>query len=156
MKFPRGAKIFVGQFDPLPYVGVFLCLLIFFLFFQSMILPAGVVVELSGVTNPQAVAPAAWRVVLDREGNFYFENRLWEVRDLVSHLRDRISRRENAPDLMLEMDKEVTQQRMNMAFSSFQQAGFSRIILAQHVAQPMTKSGGKRDMTPPAGQAPKK
>jgi biopolymer transport protein ExbD len=154
MKFPRGAKIFVGQFDPLPYVGVFLCLLIFFLFFQSMILPAGVVVELSGVTNPQAVAPAAWRVVLDRQGNYYFENRLWEVRDLVSHLRDRISRREKAPDLMLEMDKEVTQQWMNMALSSFQEAGFSRIILVQHAAQPWNKSTGKRALSPPIGQTP--
>ncbi len=136
MKFPRGAKIFVGQFDPLPYVGVFLCLLIFFLFFQSMILPGGMVVELPRSQTPAHVGPMPWKVVLDRRGNYYYENRIWEGPELLDYFRDRIVTLDGRPSLMLQADRNVTLDQLSEAFSYFQQAGFEKIFWASHTPVP--------------------
>lgn len=139
MKYPRGAKIFVGQFDPLPYLGVFLCLLVFFLFFQSMIMPAGVVVELpSGGAAPPVSDQVSWRVVLDRKGNFYFENRQWDGEKLTEYFRDRIAGIAGAdrPGLMLQADKLVTNETLTQALSQFQRAGFESIVVGWHTPSP--------------------
>ena len=135
MKFPRGAKIFTGQFDPLPYVGVFLCLLIFMIFFRDMVLPSGVVVELPDMENAESIPPSRWRVVLDRDGKYYFEDGLWRREQLGEVLKMRLSDLKlsnSEKTVMLQADKMVSFQALNDAMALMREVGFKKVIQVGH------------------------
>lgn len=131
MKFPRGAKIFTGQFDPLPYVGVFLCLFIFLIFFRDMVLPSGVVIDLPEIENATPVPVSPWRVVIDREGKYFFEDGLWKPEQLKSVLKERLSQLASDDEdlvVMLQADKMLPYQTLNDAMALFKEVGFKKVI----------------------------
>lgn len=87
MRFPRQARIFKGQLDAAPFAGVFFLVLIFITFNSQLVFTPGVRIELPqadglpGTTNPSVA------VVVDRSGQFYFENQVIGEADLKVRLR---------------------------------------------------------------------
>ena len=55
MRFPRQARIFRGQIDAVPVVGVFFVLLIFLLLKSSLVFQPGISIEFA---NPADMRPA--------------------------------------------------------------------------------------------------
>lgn len=93
--------------------------------------------ELPVVEGTQPVEPSRWRVVLDRNGIYYFEDRTWEPKKLELALSERIESLSNDSRVVtLEADKYVTIGQMNKAMMMLKSAGFSRVI---QIARPPLK-----------------
>jgi biopolymer transport protein ExbD len=103
VKFPRNAKIFRGQLDAAPFVGVFFLLTIFLLLNTTLVFTPGVRIRLpetsgrplSGVENPTVV------VSIDLSGQLYFENQVIQEKELSRRLREKAAM---CNDLVLVID----------------------------------------------------
>jgi biopolymer transport protein ExbD len=90
MKFPRNAKIFRGQLEVAPFMGVFLLMLIFVMLQQNITFMPGIPVALPEAVNLAGVQGPAVTLVLDRQGQIYFDNQLLdpgrpgELRDVLA------------------------------------------------------------------------
>jgi biopolymer transport protein ExbD len=87
VRFPHNTKIFRGQLEAAPFIGVFF-LLVFFLLLQStMVFTPGLPIQLPeggdlpGTDNPTVA------VAVDATGNFYFDNQLCDAERLKQRLR---------------------------------------------------------------------
>lgn len=105
MRFPHNAKIFRGQFDAAPYVGVFFLLVIFLLAHSAMVLVPGVPIELpSGVNLPGIEKPIAV-VAVDAGGTFYFENQICDEKRLRERLKATVERSREPITLVARIDR---------------------------------------------------
>jgi biopolymer transport protein ExbD len=90
MKLPRNAKIFRGQLEVAPFMGVFLLMLIFVMLQQNITFMPGIPVALPEAVNLAGVQGPAVTLVLDRQGQIYFDNQLLdpgrpgELRDVLA------------------------------------------------------------------------
>ena len=80
MRFPRHARIFRGQLDAAPFAGVFFLVLIFITFNTQLVFTPGVRVELPVADGLPGTANPTLSVVVDRSGQFYFENQVLKGR----------------------------------------------------------------------------
>ena len=87
MRFPRHARIFRGQLDAAPFAGVFFLVLIFITFNSQLVFTPGVRVELPVADGLPGTANPTLSVVVDRSGQFYFENQVITEADLKGRLR---------------------------------------------------------------------
>jgi len=105
MRFPHHARIFRGQFDAAPYVGVFFLLVLFLLLGSSMVFLPGVTVQLpEGADLPGTDKPVAI-VAVDEGGTFYFENQMCDQQRLLERLRATVERSPQPLTLVARMDK---------------------------------------------------
>lgn len=86
MRFPRHARIFRGQLDAAPFAGVFFLVLIFITFNSQLVFTPGVRVELPQADGLPGTANPTLSVVVDRSGQFYFENQIIAEADLKQRL----------------------------------------------------------------------
>lgn len=86
MRFPRHARIFKGQLDAAPFAGVFFLVLIFITFNSQLVFTPGVRVELPQADGLPGTANPTVSVVVDRSGQFYFENQAIAVEELRKRL----------------------------------------------------------------------
>ena len=75
MKLPRNAKIFRGQLDVAPFMGVFLLLLLFIMLQQHITFQPGIPVALPEAVDLSGVQGPAITIVMDERGQLYFDNR---------------------------------------------------------------------------------
>lgn len=87
MRFPRHARIFKGQLDAAPFAGVFFLVLIFLTFNSQLVFTPGVRVELPQADGLPGTANPSVAVVVDRSGQFYFENQVIGEAGLRQRLR---------------------------------------------------------------------
>lgn len=87
MRFPRHARIFKGQLDAAPFAGVFFLVLIFLTFNSQLVFTPGVRVELPQAEGLPGTANPTVAVVVDRSGQFYFENQVIGEAALRQQLR---------------------------------------------------------------------
>jgi len=86
MRFPRNARVFRGQLDASPFVGVLFLLLIFLLLNSALVFTPGVPLELAesadwpGPTNPTVT------VAVDGAGELYFQNQVTTEAELITQL----------------------------------------------------------------------
>lgn len=87
MRFPHHTKIFRGQIEAAPFIGVFFLLIIFLLLQSSFVFTPGLPIllpegdQLPGTDNPTVA------VAVDASGNFYFNNQLCDE----ARLREQLS-----------------------------------------------------------------
>ncbi|MSU26895.1 MAG: hypothetical protein CK546_05225 [Pedosphaera sp.] len=86
MRFPRHARIFKGQLDAAPFAGVFFLVLIFITFNSQLVFTPGVRVELPQAEGLPGTANPTISVVVDRSGQFYFENQIIAEPELKQRL----------------------------------------------------------------------
>jgi biopolymer transport protein ExbD len=107
MKFSHQAKIFRGQIDAAPFVGVLFLLIIFLLLHSSLVFIPGVPIELpEGANLPGADKPAAV-VAVDESGHFYFENQLCDEARLAERLRAAVERSPEPLILVVQADRDT-------------------------------------------------
>jgi len=107
MRFPHNAKIYRGQIDAAPFLGVFFLLIIFLLLNSSFVFTPGVPITLpEGVNLPGTDKPTAV-VAVDPSGHFYFENQLCDEARLKERLRDAVQRSPDPVTLIVQIDKDA-------------------------------------------------
>lgn len=136
MRLPRNARIFRGQLDAAPFIGVFFILLMFILLHTSLVSHPGVEIqlpfsgELPGPEGPTLV------VAIDENGEMFFENRVLRRAELAALLADRVRELEASPTLVVQADQSVSQRRLVQLAELARRAGVPRAILA-------TRSGSR-------------
>jgi biopolymer transport protein ExbD len=88
MKFPRNVRVFRGQLDASPFVGVLFLMVIFLLLSSALVYPPGVPLNLPesdgwpGPTNPTVT------VAIDGGGRLYYRNQTTTESQLRAHLSE--------------------------------------------------------------------
>jgi len=127
MKFPRNAKIFRGHLDATPFAGVFFCLLIFILL-GSLIYTPGVSIHLPQSTaSMQGVSGPAIAVAVDPNGQFYFQNQIIQGSNLLLRLQAEAARQKDPLTLVVQADRDVTQDQLNHLYDLAARAGIRQI-----------------------------
>ena len=107
MRFPHNAKIYRGQFDAAPFLGVFFLLIIFLLLNSALVFTPGVPITLpEGVNLPGSDKPTAV-VAVDPSGHFYFENQLCDEARLKERLQAAVQRSPDPVTLIVQIDKDA-------------------------------------------------
>jgi len=137
MRLPRNARIFRGQLDASPFVGVLFLVAIFLLLNSSLVFIPGVPIrlpeasDLPGVTNPTVT------VAVDRR-QLYYENQVITKDKLKLRLRDAVRRIREPVTLVLLLDKAVPHDTEIELFELARDAGFKEALLATRpVSVPM-------------------
>lgn len=105
MKFPHSAKIFRGQLDAAPFLGVFFLLIIFLLLNSAFVSTSGVPITLPEGVNLPGPEKATAAVAVDEGGHFYFENQLCDAARLKQRLQDAVTRSREPVTLVVQADK---------------------------------------------------
>jgi biopolymer transport protein ExbD len=92
MRFPHNAKIFRGQFDAAPYVGVFFLLVIFLLAHSAMVFVPGVPIDLPVGANLPGIEKPIAVIAVGADGTFYFENQMCDEKRLRERLKATVER----------------------------------------------------------------
>lgn len=74
MKLPRNAKIFRGQLDVAPFMGVFLLLLLFVMLRQHITFVPGIPIELPAAADMSGIQGPVLTIVMSGQGKLYFDN----------------------------------------------------------------------------------
>jgi len=107
MRFPRTARIFRGQLDASPFVGVLFLLAIFLLLNSSLVFMPGVAIrlpeaaDLPGLTNPTVV------VAVDRSDQLYFRNQVISEVEFKLRLQQVVNSTPEPISLVLLADQSV-------------------------------------------------
>jgi biopolymer transport protein ExbD len=107
MRFPRNARIFRGQLDASPFVGVLFLVAIFLLLNSSLVFVPGVAIKLPEATDMPGVTNFTVAVAVDRNEHLYFENQFISEENLKLRLRDTVRRVQQPVTLVLLADKSV-------------------------------------------------
>jgi biopolymer transport protein ExbD len=129
MKFPRHARLFRGQLDAVPVASVFFLLLIFVLLTSRSYTP-GVRLELPRADDLPGTDRPAVAVALDKNGQLYFQNQLIRKEELLSRLRAAAADSREALTLVVQADREVTEEKLIGLALLARQAGIQDLMLA--------------------------
>jgi biopolymer transport protein ExbD len=105
MRFPHNTKVFRGQLDAAPFMGMLFLLILFLLMNSALVFTPGVPIHLpEAVDLPGAARPSAV-VAVDESGHFYFENQLCDEARLKERLRLVVTRSREPVVLVVQADK---------------------------------------------------
>lgn len=130
MKLQRNARIFRGQWDPIPLVSVFFLLLLFLALESRMAFVPGVSIDLPEGGSPPPQAGATLMVAMDRLGRLYYENQMVDEGELLASLRTDAGKLEADVTLIVLADKGVTYERLTRLKELAQRAGIKALHLA--------------------------
>jgi biopolymer transport protein ExbD len=105
MRFPHNTKIFRGQLDAAPFVGVFFLLVIFLLFNSGLVFTPGIPIRLPEAAGLPATDNPTAVVAVDADGNFYFENQLCNEARLKARLGAVVDQSRDPVTLVVQADK---------------------------------------------------
>jgi biopolymer transport protein ExbD len=130
MRFPHNAKIFRGQLDAAPFLGVFFLLIMFLLLNSSFVFTPGVPVYLPRGENLPGAHGATAVVTVDQGGNLYFENQLCDEARLKERLRAAVKRSREPLTLVVQMDEEAKIGVQHRLASLARSLGIRNVLLA--------------------------
>jgi biopolymer transport protein ExbD len=127
MKFPRNARIFRGQLDASPFVGVLFIVVLFLLLNSSLVFTPGVPIHLP--PSPELPGPtnATLTVTMDRAGHLYFDNQITTEENLTQAL---LRRKAERLTLVVRPDENVPCRNLVRLWSLARDAGIDEIQLA--------------------------
>jgi biopolymer transport protein ExbD len=105
MRFPHNTKIFRGQLDAAPFVGVFFLLIILLMFSSGLVFTPGVPIRLPEAAGLPASEQPTAVVAVDADGNFYFENQLCDDDRLKQRLGAVVNQSREPVTLIVQADK---------------------------------------------------
>ena len=105
MRFPHNTKIFRGQLDAAPFLGVFFLLAIFLLLNSSLVFTPGIPIELPEAAHLPGADGAIAVVAVDANGFFYFQNQLCDEARLRERLGTVVERSRDPITLVVQADK---------------------------------------------------
>jgi len=129
MKFPRNARIFRGQLDASPFVGVLFLVAIFLLLNSSLVFVPGVAIELPEAADLPGVIGPTVTVAVDSNRHYYFRNQIIKESDLQVELRKAALETKERLTLMLLADKTVSMDTLVQLAKLARAAGLKEAIL---------------------------
>jgi biopolymer transport protein ExbD len=129
MKFPRNARIFRGQLDASPFVGVLFLVAIFLLLNSSLVFVPGVAIKLPEAADLPGVTGPTVRVAVDSNRRFYFRDQIIKESDLQVELRKAALETKERLTLMLLADKTVSAETLVQLAELARAAGLKDAIL---------------------------
>ena len=129
MKFPRNARIFRGQLDASPFVGVLFLVAIFLLLNSSLVFVPGVAIKLPEAADLPGVIGPTFTVVVDSNRHFYFRSQIIKEGDLQVELRKAALETKERQTLMLVTDKTVSVDTLVQLAKLARAAGLEEAIL---------------------------
>ena len=141
MKFPRNARIFRGQLDASPFVGVLFLVAIFLLLNSSLVFLPGVAIKLPEAAELPGVTGRTVTVAVDANRHFYFRYQIIKESDLQLELRKAVLETREPLTLMLLADKTVPWDTMVQLAKLARAAGLKEAILVTR--PPVAPAGTK-------------
>lgn len=129
MKFPRNVRVFRGQLDASPFVGVLFLMVIFLLLSSALVYPPGIPLHLPesdgwpGPTNPTVT------VAIDGSGRLYYRNRVTTETQLRTQLSD-IAVDQSPLTLVLLTDRSVPSETIVRLVTMARDVGIHEALLA--------------------------
>ncbi len=130
MKYPRNARIFRGQLDAAPFASVFFLLVIFILIGKltytpgiQVRLPAAGNVRLSGVDGPTLSVALTTNAI-------YFQDQQVSENDFSNQLFTAKQKIPGPVTLIVQSDKDVTEEKRAQVWAIAQQAGIQNLLVA--------------------------
>ena len=130
MKFPRNARIFRGQLDASPFVGVLFLVAIFLLLNSSLVFVPGVAIKLPEAADLPGVIGPTVTVAVDSNRHFYYGKQIIKESDLQVALRKAALETKEPLTLMLLADKTVPWDTIVQLAKLARAAGLKEAILA--------------------------
>jgi len=140
MRFPRNARIFRGQLDFTPFASVFF-LLVIFVMLGGLVYTPGVRVQLPMASDLPGTDQPTVTVAVDASGRLFFRNQLIEADQLQSRLREEVTRTGSTLTLVVQADKDLTQDKLERLLSLARAAGIQEALLAR-LPRLVTSPGG--------------
>ena len=157
MRFPHNAKIFRGQLDAAPFLGVFFLLIIFLLLNSTFVFTPGVPISLPEGVNLPGPNKATAAVAVDEGGHFYFENQLCDEDRLRQRLQDAVSRSPEPITLVVQADKSARTEVLTKLGLLARSLGIRDVLLAVRppvIAAPIPPATTPPTAVPATGVAP--
>ncbi|MBK7998269.1 MAG: biopolymer transporter ExbD [Verrucomicrobia bacterium] len=154
MRFPHNAKIFRGQLDAAPFLGVFFLLIIFLLLNSTFVFTPGVPISLPEGVNLPGPDKATAAVAVDEGGHYYFENQLCDEDRLRQRLQDAVSRSQQPITLVVQADKAARTEVLTKLGLLARSLGIRDVLLAVRppvIAAPITPSTTPSPAAPTTG-----
>ncbi len=129
MKFPRNARIFRGQLDASPFVGVLFLVAIFLLLNSSLVFVPGVAIKLPEAADLPGVIGPTVTVTVDSNRHLYFRSQIIKESDLQVELRKAALETKERQTLMLVTDKTVSVDMLVQLAKLARAAGLEEAIL---------------------------
>jgi biopolymer transport protein ExbD len=107
MRFPHHARIFRGQLDAAPFLGVLMLLLILLLLSSSLVFVPGVPIQLPEAAPLPGPDTPTVVVAVDKSGQFYFDNQVCDEARLQEKLKLAASAARSTPTLIVQADRGV-------------------------------------------------
>lgn len=108
MRYPRGVKIFRGQVDAAPFIGVVFLLVIFLLLQSSLVFPPGLRIELPETEGLAGIPGPKVYVAIDANGQYYLKNQVVDSKTLREHLARQLTELGEELVLVIMADESVT------------------------------------------------
>jgi biopolymer transport protein ExbD len=129
MKFPRQARIFRGQLDAAPFVGVLFLVAIFLLLNSSLVSMPGVAIQLPEAADWPGVNSPTVVVAVDGKGRLYFKSQVIKQDALKQELRRAVRRSPGPLTLVLVADKSVPHETTVRLCELAREAGLKQVLL---------------------------
>jgi len=131
MKLPRNAKVFRGQLDVAPFMGVFLLLLMFVMLQRHITFMPGIPVTLPEAADLAGIRAPAVTVVVDDRGRLYFDqHQLESPAALQSVLTRAVTNAGHAVTLVVQSDRNVPLGAWTDIVLAAREAGINEVLHA--------------------------
>ena len=130
MRYPRSVKIFRGQIDAAPFVGVMFLMTIFLVLHSHLVNPTGLEISLPESGEPLGVTGPSVILGVDRSGTMFFENRLLDAEALKVRLTEIVEQGGEPPSLLVQADKGLTLAQLQEIFELARSCGIRNAALA--------------------------
>jgi biopolymer transport protein ExbD len=128
MRFPRTTKIFRGQIEAAPFLGVFFLLLIFILLNSALVFTPGVTVQLPEAADLPGASGPTLVVAVDRQGQFYFENQATAEAQLKEKFLAAVAQSTEPLTLIIQGDKEAKYGMMLQLELLARETGIKKVV----------------------------
>lgn len=130
MRFPYRSKIYRGQVDAAPFLGVFFLLIIFLLLNSAFVFTPGVPIKLPEAINLPGPERATAAVAVDEGGHYYFENQLCNETRLKERLQSAVDRSPEPITLVVQADKGSSTEVLTKLSLLARSLGIREVLLA--------------------------
>lgn len=130
MRFPRNARIFRGQLDFTPFASMFF-LLVIFVMLGGLVYTPGVRIQLPVANDLPGTDQPTVTVAVDASGRLFFQNQLIEANRLQSRLREEVTRAGSTLTLVVQADKDLTQDKLERLLALARAAGIQEALIAR-------------------------
>lgn len=144
MRFPRTARIFRGQLDASPFVGVLFLLAIFLLLNSSLVFMPGVAIRLPEATDLPGLTNPTVAVAVDGAGQLYFQSQVISEDDLRLRLRRVVTSTREPISLVLLADQSVPNGTLVRLSHLARESGVKDALLATRPPAGIPGTNGRR------------